>query len=520
MKNKFLAVALALVVIAGISALVYSGNQKNEKVTSGISEKVYVAIEGTGEIAVIDIKTNQVVKRIDLSEDKNSMTVGYMPHNIQVAPDNKSVWVTANAIDEKMKMSFRIIPIAYADTGHGNEVPDTMGNKDELIVIDPFSDAIIKRIEMGQDLHLSHISLTPDSSYAIVASQEKGIMYKINTTTFEVEKETTTKSAAGPHGLRISPDGKTAYIAMIGGKSMGILDIKSFILKDLPLKGAAVQTGVTSDGKYALASVYDTKSLAVYDIASAKLSYVDLPKEAKGPVQIYPTPDSRYVYVADQGYYFDQPTGDSVYKIDLKEMKIAGVIKGGSAPHGIIVSKDGKFVYVTNLLSDDVSVIDTVLGKEVAKIKIGKMPNGISLWYRESGVGSGNYNELISEEKSFDFGLVSMSKGRVEHSFTLKNSGDSKIKITKIYTSCMCTEATLVQGTSRKGPFGMSGHGGPSSQIDEVVDPGKEISIDVVVDPAAHGPQGTGPAKKVVYIETDSAINPILELELNINVTP
>jgi len=116
MKNKFLAVALALVVIAGISALVYSGNQKNEKVTSGISEKVYVAIEGTGEIAVIDIKTNQVVKRIDLSEDKNSMTVGYMPHNIQVAPDNKSVWVTANAIDEKMKMSFRIIPIAYADT--------------------------------------------------------------------------------------------------------------------------------------------------------------------------------------------------------------------------------------------------------------------------------------------------------------------------------------------------------------------------------------------------------------------
>ena len=301
---------------------------------------------------------------------------------------------------------------------------------------------------------------------------------------------------------------------------MGVLDIRSFVLNDLALKGAAVQTGVTPDGKYALASVYDTKSLAVYDIASEKLTYIDLPKEAKGPVQLYPTPDSRYVYVADQGYYFYQPIGDTVYKIDLKEMKIAETIKGGSAPHGVIVSKDGKFVYVTNLLSDDVSVIDTVLGKEVAKIKIGKMPNGISLWYRESGVGSGNYNELISEEKSFDFGLVSMSKGRVEHSFTLKNSGDSKIKITKIYTSCMCTEATLVQGTSRKGPFGMSGHGGPSSQIDEVVDPGKEISIDVVVDPAAHGPQGTGPAKKVVYIETDSAINPILELELNINVTP
>src|SRR3989344_3553130 len=100
------------------------------------------------------------------------------------------------------------------------------------------------------------------------------------------------------------------------------------------------------------------------------------------------------------------------------------------------------------------------------------------------------------------------------------NSGDSQIKITKIYTSCMCTEATLINETSRKGPFGMPGRGGPSSQIDEVVNPGKEINIDVLVDPAAHGPQGTGPAKKIVYIETDSAINPVLKLELDINVTP
>ena len=78
-----------------------------------------------------------------------------------------------------------------------------------------------------------------------------------------------------------------------------------------------MQTGWTADGKYALASVYDAKSLAVYDIASKKLSYVDLPKEAKGPVQIYPSPDSKYVYVADQGYYFNQPNSDLVYKIDL-----------------------------------------------------------------------------------------------------------------------------------------------------------------------------------------------------------
>ncbi|OIP65762.1 MAG: hypothetical protein COV32_00880 [Candidatus Yonathbacteria bacterium CG10_big_fil_rev_8_21_14_0_10_43_136] len=517
MKN--IKIIIAIIAIVGVGLLVSYGKKWNEEVSSGISEKIYVAVEGSGKIAVLDAQTKKVLKKIDLTEEKNGMTVGYMPHNVQVSPDNKSVWVTANSTgkDIKMKTSLQFIPRAEA---HGDEESILNESNDEVIVIDPFSDVIVKRIELGQELHLSHVALTPDSSYAIVASQEKGIIYKINSTSFNVEKEVQTKKGGEPHGLRISPDGKTSYIAMLSGKSMGVLDIASFRLRDVPLKGWAVQTGVTPDGKYALASVYDAKSLAVYDIASAKLSYIDLPKEAKGPVQIYPTPDSRFVYVADQGFYFDHPIGDTVYKIDLQEMKVTQAIKGGSAPHGVIVSKDGKFAYITNLQSDDVSVIDIAVGKEVAKIKVGAMPNGISVWYGDGGVsGKGNYSDIVATEKSFDFGMVSMAKGKINHSFAVKNTGSTPVKITKIYTSCMCTEATLVNGVSRKGPFGMPGHGG-LSRLRETVKAGQEISVEVTVDPAAHGPQGTGPAKKVVYIETDSATTPTVKLELDINVTP
>ena len=56
-----------------------------------------------------------------------------------------------------------------------------------------------------------------------------------------------------------------------------------------------------------------------------------------------------------------------VYKISLEEMKVTQTIKGGTAPHGVAGSQDGKFVYITNLLSDDLSVIDADAGKEVAK---------------------------------------------------------------------------------------------------------------------------------------------------------
>ena len=249
-----------------------------------------MAVEESGEIAVIDAKNRNVTKQIDLSAEIGGMKIGFMPHNVQVAPDNKTVWVTANAMDmNKGKVSFFRIPLAMADEGHGEE--GEIKVNDEIIVIDPLTDKIIKRIEMGADLHLSHISLTPNSNYAIAASQTKGIVYKINAKTYEVEKEINTEKGAEPHGLRISPDGKTAYIAMLKGKSIGVLDVEKMSLSYVPLKGAAVQTGVTADGKYALASVYDAKSLAVYDIASKKVNYVDLPKEAKGPVQLYPTPD-------------------------------------------------------------------------------------------------------------------------------------------------------------------------------------------------------------------------------------
>src|SRR3989339_599854 len=387
---------IALAALAGGIFLLSGKSQKASKNSeTKIEDKIYVAVEEVGEIAVISVKDRTVIKMIDLSSDMGGTKIGFMPHNVQVAPDNKSVWVTANAMDmNKNKVSFDIMPKVQADEGH-NEETDIKAN-DEIIVIDPLTDKIIKRIEMGTDLHLSHIALTPDSNYAIAAAQTKGIVYKINAKTYEVEKEINTEKGGEPHGLRISPDGKTAYIAMLKGKSIGILDIQKMDISYVLLKGAAVQTGVTADGKYALASVYDAKSLAVYDIASQKLSYVDLPKEAKGPVQIYPTPDSRYVYVADQGYYFNQPNSDLVYKIDLEEMKVAETIKGGMAPHGVAVSKDGKFAYVTNLLSEDLSVIDTALGKETARIKVGKMPNGVSLFYGGGLVSPITEGEIVS----------------------------------------------------------------------------------------------------------------------------
>ena len=86
-------------------------------------------------------------------------------------------------------------------------------------------------------------------------------------------------------------------------------------------------------------------------------------------------------------------------------------------------------------------------------------------------------NGVISaEETAFDFGTISMAKGKVSHSFKIKNTGSEPLTISKIYTSCMCTEATFIKGDVRKGPVGMAGHG-YVPKINEALNVGEEAEI-------------------------------------------
>jgi YVTN family beta-propeller protein len=111
-------------------------------------------------------------------------------------------------------------------------------------------------------------------------------------------------------------------------------------------------------------------------MSTKELSFVDL-LDAKGPIQMYWTSDKKYVYVADQGVYFDQPPGMNTYKIDLAGKKVVATIDTGYAPHGVVVSPDGR-VWVTNLNGNSVSVIQD--DRKIAEVDVGAAPNGISFW--------------------------------------------------------------------------------------------------------------------------------------------
>lgn len=107
---------------------------------------------------------------------------------------------------------------------------------------------------------------------------------------------------------------------------------------------------------------------------------------------------------------------------------------------------------------------------------------------------------LSAAENSHDFGEISMAAGKVSYAFVIKNTSVENAVIRKIYTSCMCTEATLLFDGKTYGPFGMQGHGFIPS-IDKILAPNTEASVEVTFDPAAHGPAGIGKIDRTVFIE-------------------
>lgn len=125
--------------------------------------------------------------------------------------------------------------------------------------------------------------------------------------------------------------------------------------------------------------------------------------------------------------------------------------------------------------------------------------------------------KLTAKERLFDFGTISMAKGKVSHIFKIKNTSNEPVLVGKVYTSCMCTQATLVKSGRTFGPFGMPGHVSIPS-IDQTLAPGEEVELEAVFDPAAHGPAGVGNIERTLIMETNGI--KIMQVNFKANVTP
>ena len=127
-------------------------------------------------------------------------------------------------------------------------------------------------------------------------------------------------------------------------------------------------------------------------IDSSNMEVVENVHLGKRPRGIHASPDGKLLYIALSGSPIGGPnvdestlpppdkSADGIGVFDIAQNKIVRTIEGGSDPENFAVSKDGKWIYVSNEDDDGVSFIDLTSGKLVPPtIKTGEEPEGVTL---------------------------------------------------------------------------------------------------------------------------------------------
>src|SRR3990170_5345853 len=129
---------------------------------------------------------------------------------------------------------------------------------------------------------------------------------------------------------------------------------------------------------------------------------------------------------------------------------------------------------------------------------------GFSLWQGgkkgEEVLTAGPIAGVEAVPEFYDLGAVPINGGIVTKEYEVENTSGGVLKLKKITTSCMCTQAKVSVGDRETRFFGMEHGMDRNPPVNIEVGLGETAKVTVNFDPAAHGPEGVGPFDRVVWL--------------------
>jgi YVTN family beta-propeller protein len=379
-----LAAAITAAVVVGLLTFAVSAKARpdtdearylspREMVASLDGRWLYVMCEASDEVRVVDVSSGSVVKAVG---------VGHMPRGIALSPDGKQLYV-ANSWDDTLSVidTGALKVVQTLTTGfEPNSVVSDRGGKTLYVANRLGSDVSVINLQSGQEIKrllaghgASFLAISPDGKlvYCTHVYPEIGEQHRtppesevtvIDTQRQIVIERKALHNVAGVFHLALSSDGKLGVAPQLRPKNL------------VPL--AHVEHG------WAFGD-----SLAIFgdDVGGvAQVPIDELERYFAMPYAAAITPDKAKLYVSASG-------SESVTVIDIPKMlayvKAANgpiandlsasanyVVKRvpvGRNPKGLLLSRDGKRLFVANRLDDGISVIDTTSDSVVSSIDLG-----------------------------------------------------------------------------------------------------------------------------------------------------
>ncbi|MBV6432813.1 MAG: Hydrazine synthase subunit beta [Bryobacteraceae bacterium] len=237
-------------------------------------------------------------------------------------------------------------------------VPNAGGNS--VSVIDPAKMRVVDTFRVGKEPQ--HVVPSYDLKTLYATNDLSDTLSVIDPYTGKFVK---TLKVDDPYNMYFTPDGKFAIVVAERKKRLDFRDPHTFELKQsLPVPCRGVDhIDFSIDGRYLIATCEFSGQLVKVDVANRKVLGALSTPGGGMPQDVKASPDGKVFYVADMD-------ANGVHLIDGDAFRVIGFIPTGKGAHGLYVSKDFKYMYVTNRGEGSVSLIDLASRKEVKKWQI------------------------------------------------------------------------------------------------------------------------------------------------------
>lgn len=292
---------------------------------------VYVPNSEDGTVTVIDQLTHQIVQHVE---------TGRLPQHVTPSYDLKTL---------------------YVDNDLGNS----------LTQINPRTGVLGKHIPVDDPYNLY---FTADGRYAVVVAEARRRLDFYDAKTFRLVRRLPVPCRGVDH-MDFSADGTHALVSCEFAAKMIYVDMqRQQLVSELPLMPGSMPQDVklSPDGKTYY--VADMRHGGVYLIDAATVKVIRFLPTGSGTHGLYPSRDSKTLYITNR-------TGHSVSLLSFASRSLVGrwQIPGGTPDMGGL-DASGRVLWLSGRYTAEVYAIDTQSGKLLARIAVGRGPHGLCVW--------------------------------------------------------------------------------------------------------------------------------------------
>jgi DNA-binding beta-propeller fold protein YncE len=265
-------------------------------------------------------------------------------------------------------------------------VPNSQSNT--LTEIDPRTHRIVRQFPTGR--LPQHVVPSYDLKTLWLANDEGNSLTAIDPRT---GKPGRTIPVEDPYNMYFTPDGRYAIVVAERLARLDFRDAHTMRMHkslSVPCQGVD-HMDFTANGRYALASCEFSGAMVIVDVARERVAGTISLRQGAMPQDVKLSPDGRRFYVADMA-------SNGLWVIDAHSFRKRRFVYTGAGAHGLYVSRDSRYLYVSNRNEGSISLVSFRSGRPVKKWHIpgggspdmgGVSANGKVLWL------SGRYNNVV-----------------------------------------------------------------------------------------------------------------------------